>query len=101
MGEIENAGILYLDGKPLCLAEMPEITLGSIDTESSIRSFSNCRSCSMTGTFIYSKMSRKRFVHNLIKLGYSKKDAKQLSWYCNRKRIPYSQANHLLLLDCR
>ena len=99
MGETENTGVLYLDGKPLRLTEMPEITFdSSIDGKDIIGAFSCDRSCSFTATFRYSKMSRKRFVRNLMNQGYSKKVAKWLSWYCNKKRIPYSKANTLIAL---
>lgn len=74
MGETENTGVLYLDGKPLRLTEMPEITFdSSIDGKDIIGAFSCDRSCSFTATFRYSKMSRKRFVRNLMKQGYSKR----------------------------
>lgn len=97
MGETENAGVLYLDGKPLCLAEMPEITFGSYtDGKDMIGTFSRDRSCSFIVTFKHSKMSRKKFVRNLIKQGYSKKAAKWLAWYCHRKRISYGKASNLI-----
>lgn len=99
MGETENTGVLYLNGKQLCLAEMPEITFDSyMNGKEIIGAFSHDRSCSFTVTFKYAKISRKRFVRNLMKQGYSKKDAKWLSWYCNKKRISYSKANTLIAL---
>lgn len=52
--------------------------------------------CSMTGTIIYPKMNRKRFVRNLINRGLTKKYAKWLSWYCHNKKIPYTKANLLI-----
>ena len=59
-------------------------------------SFSACKNHSITGTFIYLRMSRKKFIRNLIKQGYSKKNAKWIAWYCCKKRIPYSKANTLI-----
>lgn len=96
MGDTENRGILYLDGKPLCLAEMPEITFGSTNENDNIRSFSQCRSYSATLKSIYPKLSRKKFVRNLVKQDYSKKAAKWLAWYCHGKRIPYGKASNLI-----
>lgn len=91
----ESKGISYLDGKPLYMAEMPEITFEP--NKDSIQSFSLCKEYSITGTFTYLRMSRKKFIRNLIKQGYSKKNAKWIAWYCCRKRIPYSRANTLIL----
>lgn len=41
-------------------------------------------------------MSRKKFIRNLVKQGYSKKVAKWLAWYCHGKRIPYGKASNLI-----
>lgn len=90
----KNSGILYLDGKPLCMAGMPEITFEP--NKDNTHSFSVCENCSISGTFTYLRMSRKKFIRNLIKQGYSKKNAKWIAWYCCRKRIPYSKANTLI-----
>lgn len=99
MGEAENNGILYLDEKPLCLAELPEIIFdSSMNKENIIGTFSNNKNCSFTVRLKHSKMSRKAFIRNLIKQGYSKKTAKWLAWYCHGKRIPYGNANDLIAL---
>lgn len=99
MGE-DKTGVLYLNGKPLLnVTKMPEITFDSyIDGRDIIGTFPQDRNCSFTATFKPSKMSRKRFVRNLMKQGYSKKVAKWLSWYCNKKKIPYSRSNTLIAL---
>ena len=90
----KDNSILYLDGKPLCVTEMPKITFEP--NKDNTYSFSACETCSITGTFIYLRISRKKFVRNLIKQGYSKKNAKWIAWYCCKKRIPYSKANTLI-----
>lgn len=90
----KNSGILYLDGKPLCMAEMPEITFESNKDDTYL--FSACKNYSITGTFTHLRMSRKKFIRNLIKQGYSKKNAKWIAWYCCKKRITYSRANILI-----
>lgn len=93
MGETEKMGVLYLDGKPLRLTEMPEISFDScVNGKDIVGTFSSDRSCSFTAIFRYSKMSRKKFVHYLKILGYLKKKAKQIAWYYNRKHISYSSA---------
>lgn len=90
----KNSGILYLDGKALCMAEMPEITFEPNKDDTYL--FSACKNHSITGTFTYLRMRRKKFIRNLIKQGYSKKNAKWIAWYCCKKRIPYSKANTLI-----
>lgn len=97
MGE-DKTGVLYLNGKPLLsVTEMPEITFDSyVGGKDIIGSFPQDRDCSFTATFKPSKMSRKKFVRNLIKQEYSKKTAKWLAWYCHGKRIPYGNANSLI-----
>lgn len=99
MGE-DKSGVLYLNGKPLFnVTKMPEITFDSyIDGGDIIGTFPEGMSCSFTGTFKRAKMSRKKFVRNLIKQGYSKKSAKWLAWYCCRKKISYGSANDLIAL---
>ena len=99
MGVEAKNCVLYLDSKPLNIFDMSPITFNpDIDIGNKVRSFSNCQSGTFTGTISRTKMSRKKFVHNLIKQGYSKKVAKQLAWYCNGKRIPYGAANDLIAL---
>ncbi len=99
MGVEAKNCVLYLDSKPLNIFDMSPITFNpDIDIGNKVRSFSNCQSGTFTGTISRTKISRKKFVHSLINRGYSKKDAKQLSWYCNRKRIPYSRANVMISL---
>ncbi len=95
MGETKR-GVLYLNDKPLNIIEIPEITFGSNTIEDEIRSFTNCKSCQITGQFSYPKISRKKFVRFLMNQGYSKKDAKWLSWYYQRKRISYGRAKTLI-----
>lgn len=99
MGE-DKSGVLYLNGKPLLdVTKMPEITFDScVDGKDIIGTFPQDRSCSFTATFKCAKISRKKFVRSLIKQGYSKKSAKDLAWYCRRKRIPYGNANDLIIL---
>lgn len=99
MGE-DKSSVLYLNGRPLLnISEMPPITFDScVDGSDIIGTFPQNRNCSFTATFKHLKMSRKKFVHNLIKQGYSKKVAKQLAWYCNGKRISYGAANDLIAL---
>lgn len=98
MGE-DKSSVLYLDGRSLLnISEMPPITFDSYIDRDIIGTFPQNRNCSFTATFKHLKMSRKKFVHNLIKQGYSKKVAKQLAWYCNGKRIPYGAANDLIAL---
>lgn len=99
MGE-NKSSVLYLNSRPLLnISEMPPITFDSYANGSDIiGSFSQDRNCLFTATFKHLKMSRKKFVHNLIKQGYYKKVAKQLAWYCNGKRIPYGSANDLIAL---
>lgn len=98
MGETENTGVLYLNGKPLCLSELPEITFDSMNVKNNTRSFSQCQSYTTTLKPFYSKISRKRFVRSLINRGYSKKNAKWLAWYCCSKRISYGKAYSLIIL---
>lgn len=95
-----KSSVLYLNGRPLLnISEMPSITFDSdVDTGDIIGSFSQDKNYSFTATFKHLKISRKKFVHNLMKQGYSKKAAKQLAWYCNRKRISYGAANNLIAL---
>lgn len=99
MGE-DKSGVLYLDGKPFHnVAQMPEITFDSyVDGKDVIGTFPQDRSYSFTATFKHSKMSRKKFVRNLMKQGYTKKTAKWIAWYCRKKRIPYRNANNLMAL---
>jgi len=99
MGE-DKSSVLYYNGRPLLnISEMPPITFDScVDGGDIIGTFPQNRNCSFAATFKHLKMSRKKFVHNLIKQGYSKKVAKQLAWYCNGKRIPYGAANNLIAL---
>ena len=98
MGE-DKSSVLYYNGRPLNISEMPPITFDScVDSGDIIGTFSQNRDCSFTATFKHLKISRKKFVHNLIKQGYSKKAAKQLAWYCNGKRISYGVANILIAL---
>lgn len=99
MGE-DNSGILFVNGEPIFnITKMPEITFDSkIDNENIIGTFPHDRSCSFTGIIKHAKMSRKKFVHNLIKQGHSKKSAKNLAWYCHKKRIPYINASDLMSL---
>lgn len=93
MGESENNGVLYLNGEPFNISKMSEITVGPcIDAGNLIGVFSSNRSCSFTGTLKYPKMSRKKFVCYLRKLGYSKKRAKQIAWYYNRRQTSYGSA---------
>ena len=96
MGESKN-GILYFNGTPVNLSELPEITFDSnVESENTERSFSPCQSFSATINPIYPKMSRKKFIRNLVNRGYSKKDAKWLAWYCHDKKIPYGRADSLI-----
>ena len=98
MGE-DKSSVLYYNGRPFNMSEMPPITFDScVDSGDIIGTFSQNRDCSFTATFKHLKISRKKFVHNLIKQGYSKKAAKQLAWYCNGKRISYGVANILIAL---
>ena len=99
MGE-DKSSVLYYNGRPLLnISEMPPITFDScVDLGGILIIKQKNRNCSFTATFKHLKMSRKKFVHNLIKQGYSKKMAKQLAWYCNGKRIPYGAANNLIAL---
>lgn len=99
MGE-DKSSVLYLNDRPLFnISEIPLITFDSyVDGADIIGTFPQDRNCSFTVTFKNVKMSRKKFVHSLIKQGYSKKAAKQLAWYCNRKMIPYGAANNLIAL---
>ena len=98
MGE-DKSSVLYYNGRPFNISEMPPITFDScVDSGDIIGTFSQNRDCSFTATFKHLKISRKKFVHNLIKQGYSKKAAKQLAWYCNGKRISYGVANNLIAL---
>lgn len=100
INEKGKSGALYLNGRLLLnVVEMPEITFDSyVDNGDIIDTFSHDRSCSFTATFRCSKISRKKFVHNLIKQGYSKKSAKWLAWHCNRNKISYGNANKLIAL---
>lgn len=99
MGETENTSILYLDGKPLCLTDMPEITFDyDAAKESNIRTLSRNQSFLVTMKPIYPKISRKKFIRNLINQGCSKKNAKWLALYCRGKRIPYGKAYSLIIL---
>lgn len=99
MGE-DKSGVLYLNGKPfLNVTQMPEITFDSyVGSKDVIGTFPQDKNYSFTATFKHSKMSRKRFVRNLMKRGYSKKTAKWIAWYCRRKKIPYGNANNLIAL---
>ena len=98
MGE-DKSSVLYYNGRPFNMSEMPPITFDScVDSGDIIGTFSQNRDCSFTATFKHLKISRKKFVHNLIKQGYSKKAAKQLAWYCHGKRISYGVANILIAL---
>lgn len=98
MGEGKN-GILYFNGTPVNLSELPEITFDSnVEPENIVRSFSRCRSFSVTVKPIYPKMSRKRFIRSLMNRGYTKKNAKWLAWYCHGKKIPYGKADSLITL---
>lgn len=74
MGE-DKSSVLYYNGRPLLnISEMPPITFDScVDGGDIIGTFPQNRNCSFTATFKHLKMSRKKFVHNLIKQGYSKK----------------------------
>lgn len=96
MSETESKGIFYLNGEQFCLAEMPEITFGSVNTQDDVRTISRSQSYSVTVKAIYPKMSRKKFIRSLVNRGYSKKDAKWLAWYCHDKKIPYGRADSLI-----
>lgn len=77
MGDSENKSILYFDGKSLCITNMPEVTFDyDAAKESNVRTLSRNQSFSVTMKPIYPKISRKRFIRNLINQGYSKKNAK-------------------------
>lgn len=98
MGEGENKGIVYMNGVPFDITNMPEFTVDkNFESKCNIQ-FSQNRSISMTVTPVYPKMSRKRFVGSLKKRGYSKKDAKRLALYCRNKKIPYGRADTLISL---
>ena len=73
MGE-DKSSVLYYNGRPLLnISEMPPITFDScVDGGDIIGTFPQNRNCSFAATFKHLKMSRKKFVHNLIKQGYSK-----------------------------
>lgn len=94
---VTNFGTLFLDGKRLITGEFPEITF-SLGDENNVRKFSTSESFSMTVTITHSKMNRKMFVHSLKNLGYSKNDAKKVSWFCCKKRIPYNRARTMIVL---
>lgn len=99
MDNSENKNILYFNGKPLCITDMPEVTFDyDAAKESNVRTLSRNRSFSVTMKPIYPKISRKKFIRNLINQGYSKKNAKWLAWYCRGKRIPYGKAYSLIIL---
>lgn len=95
-----KSSVLHLNSRPLLdICEIPPITFDSyVDSADIIGTFPQNRNCSFTATFKHLKMSRKKFVNNLIKQGYSKKAAKQLAWYCKEKMIPYGAANDLIAL---
>lgn len=86
----DKSGVLYLNGKPFNFTDVSfDSPIGAKDL---IGTLPQSRCCSFTGTLKYPKMSRKKFVGYLRKRGYSKKRAKQIAWYYNRKRTSYGSA---------
>lgn len=98
MGETENTSILYLDGKPLRVTDIPEITFDyNVAKEGNVCTISRNQSFSVTMKPIYPKISRKKFIRNLINRGCSKKNAKWLAWYYRSKKISYGKAYSLII----
>lgn len=97
MGENKNISMLFLDGNPLCNTTS-KITIDSLDEpENGLRIFKPLKEVSISGRFRFCKMSRKKFIRCLRKLGYSKKQAKHIAWYHNNKKISYGKAYDLIL----
>lgn len=92
MGQNDNSPILYMDGKPIGkLTSMPEIASNPKSTEEPyILGIDLAKCYDFTASFKLPHMSRKSFVSKLMKLGYSKKEAKKIAWGVHKEKHCYA-----------
>ena len=87
----DESPVLYMNGEPIGkLASMPEITSAESTEERYILGVDLANGSDVTASFKLPHMSRKRFVSNLIKLGYSKKEAKKIAWSVHKEGHCYA-----------
>lgn len=91
MGQNDNSPILYMDGNPIAkIASMPEVTSAESTEERYILGIDLAKCYDFTASVKLPHMSRKSFVSKLMKLGYSKKEAKKIAWGVHKEKHCYA-----------
>lgn len=84
--------IAYINGTPLgkMTSALLELTSDIEPISPKVLGFDLANGSDFTASFKLSHMSRKSFVSNLIKLGYSKKEAKKIAWSVHKEGHCYA-----------
>lgn len=95
MGTKTNTIATYFisaDGKAIPFNDIPEVSIYDKENQKPIGKLTDSTSLSFALEVRYPRLSRKRFVNRIEKMGYSRKYAKKVSRIINRSKISYGQA---------
>jgi len=101
MGTKTNTIATYFisaDGKVIPFNDIPEVTIDNNENQKPIGELTDSASFSVSLKARYPKLSRKRFVNRIEKMGYTRKYAKKISRIINRSKIAYGQAFFYIML---
>ena len=99
MGPERENMMLFMNGKAIGTINDIQMTTIESDTEPSMAGINLSKNRDFTATLRarFPHITRKHFIRNMRKLGYSKTQAKQMAWDTQKKKLSYSYANFLYM----